>query len=142
MAAKLTSLTHRIAIQLHLVAQSSPICSSRSRRPVRKLLDTPSYIDSGVFKYICKHYTFYCEVCVSFAITVGPLSRHRLFQLMFHPHLHSQLPDFNDVLRFFIKTGDCQNSRWRGTWGQFNTVFQLCESDLHCLLCDYCTKHS
>jgi hypothetical protein len=39
MAAKLTRLTHRIAIQLHLVAESYIICSSRSRWPVRKLLD-------------------------------------------------------------------------------------------------------
>jgi hypothetical protein len=44
MAAKLTRLTHRIAIQLHLVAERSTICSSRSRRPFRKLLDTPSYV--------------------------------------------------------------------------------------------------
>jgi hypothetical protein len=44
MAAKLTRLTHKIAIQLHLVAESSTICSSRSRRPVRKLLVTPSHI--------------------------------------------------------------------------------------------------
>jgi hypothetical protein len=43
-AAKLTKLTHKIAIQLHLVAESYTICSSRCRRPVRKLLDTPSYI--------------------------------------------------------------------------------------------------
>jgi hypothetical protein len=42
MAAKLTGLTHKIAIQLHLVAESCIICSSRFRRPVRKLLDTPS----------------------------------------------------------------------------------------------------
>jgi hypothetical protein len=41
--AKLTRLTHKIAIQLHLVAESCTICGSRSRRPVRKLLDTPSY---------------------------------------------------------------------------------------------------
>jgi hypothetical protein len=40
MAAKLTRLTHKIAIQLHLVAESCAICSSRSRRPVRKPLDT------------------------------------------------------------------------------------------------------
>jgi hypothetical protein len=40
MASKLTILTHEIAIQLHLVAESCTICSSRSRRPVRKLLDT------------------------------------------------------------------------------------------------------
>jgi hypothetical protein len=43
MATKLTRLTHKITIQLHLVAESSTICSSRSRRPVRKLLDTPLY---------------------------------------------------------------------------------------------------
>jgi hypothetical protein len=43
MAAKLTRLTYRIAIQLHLVAESCTICSSHSRWPVQKLLDTPSY---------------------------------------------------------------------------------------------------
>jgi len=42
MAAKLTRLTHKIAIQLHLVAENCTICSSRSRRTVRKLLDIPS----------------------------------------------------------------------------------------------------
>jgi len=39
MAAKLTRLT-----QMHLVAETSTSCSRRSRRPVRKLFDTPSYI--------------------------------------------------------------------------------------------------
>jgi hypothetical protein len=43
MAAKFTTLTHKIAIQLHLVAEIFTICSSHFRRPVRKLLDTPSY---------------------------------------------------------------------------------------------------
>jgi hypothetical protein len=43
MAAKLTRLTHAVAIELHLVAESCTIFSSRARRPVRKLLDTPSY---------------------------------------------------------------------------------------------------
>jgi hypothetical protein len=43
MAAKFTRLTHKIGIQLHLVAESCTICSSRSRWPVRKLLDIPSY---------------------------------------------------------------------------------------------------
>jgi hypothetical protein len=37
MAAKLTRLTHKMAIQLHLVAESYTICSSRSRRPVRNV---------------------------------------------------------------------------------------------------------
>jgi hypothetical protein len=40
MAAKLTRLTHRVAIQLHLVAESCTICGSPSRRPAWKLLDT------------------------------------------------------------------------------------------------------
>jgi len=43
MAAKLTRMTHKTAIQLHLVAKRCTICSSRSRRPVRRFLDTPSY---------------------------------------------------------------------------------------------------
>jgi len=42
MVAKVTTLTHKIAIQLHLVAESCTTCSSRSRRLVQKLLDTPS----------------------------------------------------------------------------------------------------
>jgi len=42
MAAKLTRLTYKIAIQLQLVVESCNICSSRSRRPVQKLLDTHS----------------------------------------------------------------------------------------------------
>jgi hypothetical protein len=40
MAAKLTRLTHKISMQLHVLAESCTICSSRFRRPVRKLLDT------------------------------------------------------------------------------------------------------
>jgi hypothetical protein len=51
MAAKLTRLTHKIAMQLHVVAESCAICSSRSRRSVRKLLDTYSYVaDSADIK--------------------------------------------------------------------------------------------
>jgi hypothetical protein len=58
MAAKLTRLAHRMAIQLHLMAESYTICSSHSRWPVRKLFDIPSYIGiiSGLytFKYLCQ----------------------------------------------------------------------------------------
>jgi hypothetical protein len=43
MVAKLTRLTHKIVIKLHLVAESCTICSSHSRQPVQKLLDTPKY---------------------------------------------------------------------------------------------------
>jgi len=48
MAAKLTRLTHKMAIQLQLVAEGCIICSSHFRRPVRKLLDTPSYFTWSV----------------------------------------------------------------------------------------------
>jgi hypothetical protein len=45
MAAKLTRPTHKIEIQLPLMAENCTIWgSSRSRRSIRKLLDTPSYI--------------------------------------------------------------------------------------------------
>jgi len=44
MAAKLTRLTQKIAIKPRLMAESCIICSSRYRRPVRKLLDTPSFM--------------------------------------------------------------------------------------------------
>jgi hypothetical protein len=53
MAAKLTRMTHEIAIQLRLVAENCTICSSRSRRRVRKLLDTPSYSDGLVSGSSC-----------------------------------------------------------------------------------------
>jgi hypothetical protein len=53
MVAKLTRLTHKIAIQLHLVAESCTICSSRSRRPVRKILDIKSYVEIIVCLYLC-----------------------------------------------------------------------------------------
>jgi hypothetical protein len=49
--AKLTRLTHKIAIKLHLMAESYSICSSRSGRPVRKLLDTHSYSQSLTAKF-------------------------------------------------------------------------------------------
>jgi len=51
MAAQLTRLTHKVVIQLHPVAQNCTICSSRSRRPVRKLLDTPSCYHDTVHRY-------------------------------------------------------------------------------------------
>jgi len=44
MAATLTKLAHKIAIQLHLVAEGFTICSSLFRRPVRKRLHTPSHV--------------------------------------------------------------------------------------------------
>jgi hypothetical protein len=37
-------------MQLHLMAESCTICSSRSRRPVQKILDTPSYVDDKLWR--------------------------------------------------------------------------------------------
>jgi hypothetical protein len=74
MAAKLTRLTHKIAIQLHLVADSYTISSSRSRRPVRKLLDTLSYA-------VCEHMnvheslrnTLYMKDKISYSFFAGTI---------------------------------------------------------------------
>jgi hypothetical protein len=65
MAAKLTRLTHKMTIQLHLAAESCTICSCRSRHPVRKLLDTPSYpvlcyakLSNFPVRYFCTNLNF------------------------------------------------------------------------------------
>jgi len=52
MEAELTRLTHKIVIQVNLVSESCTICSSRSRRPVRKLLDMPSYANTVLWIYL------------------------------------------------------------------------------------------
>jgi hypothetical protein len=84
MTTKLTRVTHKIAIQLHLVAESCTICSSRSRWPVRKLLDTPSYLlyDSQEIVDIrhCsteRHVCVFLYVCV-YSTGVTPSSNWRL----------------------------------------------------------------
>jgi len=63
-AINLTRLTHKIAIQLHLVAESCTICICCSRRPVRKLLVTLSYTEScvGEFRYVCSHPPVTCRM--------------------------------------------------------------------------------
>jgi len=42
METKLTRLTHKIVTQLHQLAESCATCCYCSRRPVRKLMHTPS----------------------------------------------------------------------------------------------------
>jgi hypothetical protein len=49
MATKLTRLTHKIAMELHLVAEGCTVCSSRFRWIVRNLLDTPSYMVAAMW---------------------------------------------------------------------------------------------
>jgi len=77
MAAKLTILTHTVAIQLHLVAGSSTICSSRSRRLVRKLLDTPSY-------YIKRHYQVSSSILGLLSSSSSSSSSSPTLHLRFH----------------------------------------------------------
>jgi len=68
MAAKLTRLTHKIATQLHLVADSCNSCNSCSRRPVRKLLDTFSYVECMA------------EIEISHKILFGKLELQKLLE--------------------------------------------------------------
>jgi len=56
MAVKLTRLTHKIVIQLNLVADSSTTFSSSSGRPVRKLFDTLSYSLPNIIKVYPVHF--------------------------------------------------------------------------------------
>jgi hypothetical protein len=74
MVTKLIRLAHKIAIQLHLVAESCTICSSRFRRPVRKLLDTPSYVRGVNIRLV------FCD----------SLSHYKAFKLFSVP-LHSEM---------------------------------------------------
>jgi hypothetical protein len=66
MAANLTRLTHKISIQLHLVAESCTTCSSRCRRPVRKLFRytvvQPYSMMENIFPlatFICCYFCFH-----------------------------------------------------------------------------------
>jgi len=59
MVTKLTRLSHRIAIHLHLMADSCIIYGSRSRKPVRKLLYKPSYVPVSPVIFI-----IYCSWCL------------------------------------------------------------------------------
>jgi len=68
MAAKLASLTHKIAMQLYLVAESCNICSTPSRWPVHKLLDTPSYTGQ-----LLEIYYF-----VRYILVVTPVTLHQV----------------------------------------------------------------
>jgi hypothetical protein len=63
MVAKFTRLTHKIATQLYLMVESSTICSSRSRPPVRKLLEhfriyfMTAFCASSPYLFICHRFT-------------------------------------------------------------------------------------
>jgi hypothetical protein len=84
MAAKLTRLTHKIEVQLHLVTESCTICSSRSRRPVRKILDNPRIIfreTVHVFRGLRLHSTTRTNIRVPEWISTQHFSVHGPRQL-------------------------------------------------------------
>jgi hypothetical protein len=56
MATKLTGLTHKIAIQLHLVAETCTICISRSRRWVRKFWIHTRTVTFHFYEHIHKQF--------------------------------------------------------------------------------------
>jgi hypothetical protein len=89
MATKLTRLTHKISIKLHLMAESCTICSSRSRRPDRKLLDTPSrarvtvrvYVSMCLCVCVCTYvcvYMYYVSMYVCMYMCMFVLSAFRI----------------------------------------------------------------
>jgi len=49
MTSKFTTLTHKIVVQLHLVAESYTINISCSWQPVRKRLDKPSFMEQSPY---------------------------------------------------------------------------------------------
>jgi hypothetical protein len=75
MVSKLSRLTHKVELRLHLVAESFTICSSRSRRTVWKLLDTHSYI-TDVLIFCVLHWPLY-----SFIVDVSWLAEWLLASL-------------------------------------------------------------
>jgi hypothetical protein len=109
MAVKLTRMTHKIAIQLHLVPTSCTIYSSRPRRPVRKLLDTPSYVAA----VLCQNRALMC-VCLE----AGILARRGLNMWSVVTFLHSYCVCVASWHEFHIEhesLTDQSNNRW--FWG-------------------------
>jgi hypothetical protein len=95
MATELSRLTHKITIKVHIVAESCIICSSCSRRPVRKLLDTPSYLScsfcngrSGCLmsSILLTWYNHFCIYCANFFSTEYNLNYSKIssFRLWSH----------------------------------------------------------
>jgi hypothetical protein len=74
MVAKLARLTHKIAIQLHLVAKSCTICSTRSRRPVRKL-----WLHLSILRYVGRWSRIESEECVwLYVVTIMQEESHNI----------------------------------------------------------------
>jgi hypothetical protein len=62
MAAKLARLTHKIAIQLHLVAESCTICSSRSGGQSGNFLIHPRKLQSHIQSKVASQMELGCQI--------------------------------------------------------------------------------
>jgi len=98
---KLTRLTQKIAIQLHLVEKSYTICSPRSRLSVRKLLDTLSCTckpgrERGILNKLDGEKSSPLET-VSFS--AGKDNLRLLWNPKFHYRLH-KIPPLVPILSF------------------------------------------
>jgi len=81
MATNPTILTHKIPIQLHPLAESYTICSSRSRWPVRKLWTHPLTRVSVLHNVSVELILVVCivdRICCSFIVTQGDVDRNAL----------------------------------------------------------------
>jgi hypothetical protein len=129
MAAKLTRLTHKIAIRLQLVAENCNICSSRSRRPIRKLLDTPlALLQRGQYWLLIQWAATHITECLS--NFNGKYDRHlsnqfnSLYVLSQTTTLQrlSILQKYSNILWLmligfiWLKTGTIRGLLWRHRW--------------------------
>jgi hypothetical protein len=109
MVAKLSRLTHKIVIQLHIVAESCVIFSPRSRRPVRKLLDTPSYVaiitDLELLIQIVCFYT----LIISYLAYLLMFMDVQLFINIQFLSLGHRLYNAHDIFHFIILISDIWN---------------------------------
>jgi len=89
MAAKLTRMTHKIVIQLHLVADSCTICCSCSRWPVQILLDMHFYAYRSLNKWsrktqnYCCYYYYYFSFFLEILLTSLGIQARRLHRKLF-----------------------------------------------------------
>jgi hypothetical protein len=105
MAAKLTRLTHKIAIQLHLVVESCTICSSRSRRPIRKLFDTPLYMKYMIRKrFLISKDGYMLSTHLILYIFLLQIALRRLAKVGYEGHVDHKQNHICKSLNFIIPT--------------------------------------
>jgi hypothetical protein len=128
MAAKLTGLTHKIGIQLHLVAESCANCSCRSRRPVRKLLDTPYLLPFVCMWSVCGSVSIGTELKAARPGFVSWQWEGKFFSSSPRPDRPTTQPPMQWVPRI-LSPGECWHLRTRPKVENENHVENLRHSD-------------